>query len=51
MNEALELVFNPRRSVSDVDSYVKSASIEALAFKGTSVIVVPITKGLKPLFG
>ena len=30
---------------------VKKAYIEALAFKGTSVIVVPITKGLKPLFG
>ena len=30
---------------------VKKAYLEALAFKGTSVIVVPITKELKPLFG
>lgn len=30
---------------------VKNAYAQALAFKGTSVIVVPITKGLKPLFG
>ena len=30
---------------------LKAAYVEALAFKGTSVIVVPITKVLKPLFG
>ena len=30
---------------------LKDAYLDALAFKGTSVIVVPITKDLKPLFG
>ncbi|WP_071467628.1 benzoylformate decarboxylase [Polynucleobacter asymbioticus] len=30
---------------------LKTAYLEALSFKGTSVIVVPITKELKPLFG
>ena len=30
---------------------VKNAYLEALAFKGTSVIVVPVTKALTPLFG
>ena len=30
---------------------LKAAYLEALAFKGTSVIVVPITKELTPLFG
>lgn len=30
---------------------LKVAYLEALAFKGTSVIVVPITKDLTPLFG
>jgi benzoylformate decarboxylase len=32
-------------------SELKDAYLSALAFKGTSVIVVPITKDLKPLFG
>ena len=36
--------------VESLDS-LKTAYLEALAFKGTSVIVVPITKELTPLFG
>ena len=32
-------------------SELKPAYLDALAFKGTSVIVIPITKVLKPLFG
>lgn len=36
---------------ADSLSELKEAYLDALSFKGTSVIVVPITKDLKPLFG
>lgn len=45
--------FDNGANTSKVESLeaLKAAYLEALAFEGTSVIVVPITKELTPLFG
>jgi benzoylformate decarboxylase len=43
--------YGARSSRADTPAEVTRAFVEALDFKGTSVIVVPITKGLRPLLG